>query len=38
MATLLIEKALSGMPQALCVAESVPSGTHWSVSLLAVFN
>ena len=38
MATLLIEKALSGIPHALCEAESVPSGCHKSVSLLGEFN
>ena len=38
MATLLIEKALSGMPQALWEAESWPWGCHRSVLWSGVFS
>ena len=37
-ATLLIWNALSGMPQALWLAESVAPGIHWSVSPVGVFS
>ena len=38
MATLLIEKALSGIPHALCEAESWPWGCHKSELWSGVFS